>query len=229
MCSIAWKFHDGGYELRFNRDEKWARPESADPTFESAQEAPGACARDAAAGGTWLFTNECGVTLAVMNAYPEGVQPSPGRCSRGLIPLMAAKFRYIDAVSSVFSHCHLGSFAPFEAILVGEGEFHRFGWDGNSCSALPPPPRNFLTTSSIDSEKVKVARYHRYDSIASLPMSSIITDDYYEVNPAEAIHVTREDGGTVSQTTVIVSSSGIRFAVQRRSGPLREILFPRKS
>ena len=71
MCSAAWTFHQGGYEFAFNRDEKWVRPLSRDPQLEVHHPVPGACARDAAAGGTWLFANESGVTLAVMNAYPR--------------------------------------------------------------------------------------------------------------------------------------------------------------
>ena len=229
MCSMAWAFHDGGYELRFNRDEKWSRPASADPSLETEHPIPGACARDTAAGGTWLFTNERGLTLAVMNAYPEGGIPIAGKRSRGNIPFVAASNGTIDEAESALVAFGCADFAPFEALLLGEGQIRRFGWDGESFSRLTLPPRNFLTTSSVESAFVIAARYARFDAWSSSSCLDILDDTYSDGNPAAAIHVTREDGGTVSQTSVIVTATDIRFSIQRRGGPLQEIIFPRKA
>jgi len=230
MCSIAWAFRDGGYELRFNRDEKWARPVSADPAFEPVHPVPGACARDASAGGTWLFTNENGLTLAVMNAYPGGKIPAPGRRSRGLIPFAAASAASIDqAADALMAAGGWEDYAPFEAVFIAEGEMRHFGWDGESFRRLPAPGRNFLTTSSIAGETVKAARNARYDAISASPLSVILADSATTGTPATAIYVTREDGGTVSQTSVLVTATEIRFAVQRRDEPVQEIRFPRSS
>ena len=54
MCSISWIVGEGGYELVFNRDEKWSRASSLDYSFETDHRVPGFCARDAQANGTWL-------------------------------------------------------------------------------------------------------------------------------------------------------------------------------
>ena len=229
MCSIAWAFHDGGYELRFNRDEKWTRAASADPSLETDHPVTGACARDTAAGGTWLFTNEYGLTFAVMNAYPGGGIPAAGRRSRGEIPFVAAIASTIDEAESVLKTHGCADFAPFEAVLIAESEVRYFGWNGVTFRCLSLPPRTFLTNSSVASESVKAARNARFDLISASPVSAALDDDFAPVNPATAIYLTREDGGTVSQTTVIVTGTDIRFAVQRRGGSSQEIMFPRKA
>ncbi len=229
MCSMAWTFRDGGYELRFNRDEKWTRAASADPSLETNHPVTGACARDAAAGGTWLFTNEYGLTLAVMNAYPGGVIPNSSNRSRGEIPFASAVTRNIDEAESALKKFGCADFAPFEAVLIAEREIRHFGWDGVTFRRLSLPPRTFLTNSSVESEFVKAARIARFDLIASSSVLAALDDAFAPEKPATAIYLTREDGGTVSKTVVIVTSSDICFSVQRRGGDPLEIIFPRKA
>lgn len=228
MCSVAWKFRDGGYELAFNRDESWARPPSSDPLLENGHAIPGVCARDTAAGGTWLFTNQAGITLAVMNSYPGDRIPPKGTLSRGDLPLLAGLYRNPCHPDNRLADIDWGNYAPCDLLLLTpEGVLH-FGWDGATFRAHPPPTRNFLTTSSVRTESVGRARQTRYEAIAGLPIGEILDDTTAE-DPAEAIFVTREDGGTVSRSSVIVGHETIRFAVTRRGEPARQIVFPRKA
>ncbi len=224
---MAWAFRDGGYELRFNRDENWARPVSADPSFEMDHPVPGACARDLAATGTWLFTNENGLTLAVLNAYPAARIPIPGRRSRGLIPLIAASARTVEEVESSLEELEREDFSPFEAVLVAQDQIRRYAWDGELFSRLPVPDRNFLTTSSVDGERVRLERNARFDVLCYSFISTALNDSFFSTSPSSAIYVTREDGGTVSQTCVLVRSNHIYFSVQRRGGALQELNFAR--
>lgn len=229
MCSAAWTLHEGGYELGFNRDEKWIRAVSRDPQFEGQHPVPGACARDSEAGGTWLFINEYGVTLAVTNAYPGGMIPLPGKTSRGLLPLVAAVHTTAGRIEkALFTETQWSHFAPCELLLIDHEGLRHFGWDGGSFASLPDPAANFLTTSSIATESVKNARRSRYDRIASSGVSTILNDDTAN-DPAAAIFVTRDDGGTVSQTFVTVSVREIIFASRRRDELLQEIRFSRKA
>ncbi len=228
MCSATWKFRKGGYELGFNRDEKWVRPASRDPMLETNHPVAGACARDGAAGGTWLFTNEHGITLAVLNAYPNGEIPAPGVISRGEIPLLAAKAKSADEVETAFLETSWEMFSPCNLLLLTARESRHYGWDGKIFSKQTPPISNFLTTSSVTSEEVRRVRGERYEQLAELSVAEILDDSVAE-NPAAAIHVTREDGGTVSRTSVIVDEQEICFSVRRRGEELREISFPRRS
>ena len=117
-------------------------------------------------------------------------------------------------------------FAPCELLLIDPLILRHFRWDGKSFKTLSTPASNFLTTSSVATESVRLARHSRFSQISSLTLTEILNDDL-ATDPAAAIFVTREDGGTVSQTIVTVSVQEIRFASQRRDEPLQEIYFPR--
>lgn len=228
MCSAAWTFREGGYEFGFNRDEKWTRQLSRDPELEIHHPVPGACARDSEAGGTWLFTNEYGVTLAVMNAYPGGGLPLPGKSSRGMLPLLAAARATVGRIEqALFTETEWNHFAPCDIILIDQNGLRYFGWNGRSFGSLCAPVKNFLTTSSVATDSVRIARHSRFDLISSSGVTAVLNDNVAN-DAAAAIYVTREDGGTVSQTFVTVSAREIFYASRRRDGPLLEVRFPLK-
>ena len=215
MCSISWVFRESGYELVFNRDEKWARAPSLDYTFERHHRVPGFCARDSQANGTWLFTNETGLTLALFNAYPGGVATRPGRQSRGQIPLLAAEAESSDGLVKHLQSKRYDEFSPFDLLLIDDSGVRTFGWDGIVFGEKVLGSTPFLTSSSVGSTRVIAARKKRFEQIRHLPLMEILSDTEAET-PEEAIYVTREDGGTVSQTMVHVSQDEIRFSVIRR-------------
>lgn len=222
MCSAAWRFADDGYELGFNRDEKWSRPASLDPRWETEHPVPGGCARDGSAGGTWLFTNARGITLAVMNAYPQGRIPDARETSRGVIPLLAAANESPEDIAAALLGTAWTLFAPCRVLMVAPSEARHYGWDGTHFSTLPPPAGNFLTTSSFKCDEVCAIRTARFKEISDWPIAGIL-DDQVADDPATAIHATRPDGGTVSRTSVIVDRDGIRFAVRRRGESFQRI------
>lgn len=215
MCSAVWTFGEGGYELGFNRDEKWSRPVSHDPRWETEHLIPGACSRDGSAGGTWLFTNAYGITLAVMNAYPHGRIPEAGEVSRGVLPFLAAACETPEDIEAVLLDTSWRRFAPCRVLMVAPSEARHFGWDGSHFRTLPPPEENFLTTSSFNSNEVCAIRTARFKEISHRPIAGILDDEVAD-DPSAAIHATRADGGTVSRTSVMVDGHGIRFAVRRR-------------
>ena len=226
MCSVSWKFQNDGYQLGFNRDEKWNRPLSADPSIEKHHPITGACARDGGGGGTWLFTNGHGITLAVMNAYPGGLIPIPGKSSRGLIPFLAANHASVSALGHALSSHAWVDHAPCDIVLFAPEEMRHYGWDGAVFRAHPTPPQPFLTASSINCEVVRKARTARYRLISNQTIQQIL-DDETAADPACAIHVRRDDGGTVSRTFVTVTATEIHFSVARRDEAAIKIAFPR--
>jgi len=222
MCSAAWKFSDDGYELGFNRDEKWSRPSSLDPKWESQHRVPGACARDGSAGGTWLFTNAHGITLAVMNSYPQGRIPEAGKISRGVIPFVASGHQTPEDIEADLLDISWENFAPCRVLMIAPFGVRHYGWDGIHFSLLRPLEENFLTTSSFKSEEVCAIRTARFREISDRPIAGILDDEVSD-DSAAAIHATRADGGTVSRTSVIVDSHDIHFAVRRRGEAFQRI------
>jgi hypothetical protein len=226
MCSAVWKINSRGYELGFNRDEKWQRPASLDPRWETAHPVPGACARDGAAGGTWLFTNARGITLAVMNAYPGDIIPPPGQTTRGDIPFHAAASETCTGIETRLLDISWRDYAPCRLLLLAPGEARHYSWNGICFSIIPPPEHNFLTTSSYKCAEVCSIRSARFREISNQPLVGILDDEVAD-DPAAAIHATRADGGTVSRTVVLVNEQDITFAVRRRSGDYLQIIHKR--
>lgn len=217
MCSVAWSFFGSGYELVFNRDEQWCRPRSHPVRVEYDHPVPGLCARDAQAGGTWLYVNSAGLTLALMNAYPPSWYPKPGLHSRGEIPLLGARFYTLGDLTSYLDTRTWTEYAPF-SLLCWEGDtMEWYRWDGLNLVLQPRPTRNFLTSSSVNPASVRQARENRYDQIREHSLIEILTDSQSS-SPSEAIFVTRDDGGTVSQSMVRVTPERISLQVRQRDG-----------
>ena len=215
MCSISWIFRSGGYELVFNRDEKWTRTLSLDPSFETHHFVPGFCARDGQAKGTWLFTNQAGITLALLNAYPGNRLITTGQQSRGEIPLLAGKAETSEALVELLQNTHYTDYAPFDLIMLDGVRVRRFSWDSKLLCETAVRNVPFVTSSSVASDHVTNARMKRFEEISKLPLIEALSDTK-AANPEEAIYVNREDGGTVSQTYVQVNWDTIHFAVARR-------------
>ncbi len=215
MCSISWNVRQSEYAVVFNRDEKWDREKSLNVRFETHHKVPGFCARDARANGTWLFTNKTGLTLALLNAYPGKTVPKSGKKTRGQIPLLAGEVESSGELVQLLQSKSYLDYAPFDLILLESSIVRQFSWDGSrfcekAIGALP-----FITSSSVNSERVIAARRKRFEQIRQLPLTEILNDTE-AAQPEEAIYVSREDGGTVSQTAVCINRDEIQFSVTRR-------------
>lgn len=226
MCSVSWNFNEDGYELIFNRDEKWSRASSLDCTFEEHHPVSGFCARDGQANGTWLFTSETGLTLALFNAYPA-TSSIFGKRTRGEIALLAGERESSGMlVKLLLSKCY-ADYAPFDLLLLDDSKAYHFGWDGSEFCEKTIDMPFFLTSSSVDSQRVVTARKKRFKQIRHLPLNEILADKKAK-RPEEAIYVSRLDGGTVSQTVVHVRRDRIQFSVIRRGEAQRFESAPRK-
>lgn len=225
MCSVAWIKREDGFEIRFNRDEQWTRPPSTDPRRETAHPVAGLCARDPAGGGTWLFANEYGSVLAVMNAYPA--PPKSGIASRGELPLLASTHRTAKEIEAAAERQDWTVYPPCHLVLWTDDGFCRFNWDGDNLTRERLAGSGFLTTSSFHPVEVAAARTARYQSLAGSDLAAIL-DDEVAASPAEAIWMNRGDAGTVSQSHVLVSASKVHLAVRRMGGEFINVSCPRR-
>lgn len=115
------------------------------------------------------------------------------------------------------------------AILLDDSGAQRFGWDGSEFRETPIGSLPFITSSSVQSDPVIAARKRRLEQICHLlPLIEILSDTEAE-KPEEAIYVTWEDGGTVSQTVVRVNRDEVQFSVTRRGESRQFESIPRRS
>ncbi len=68
MCTVSW-LHDeiGGYQILCNRDEKYTRGRASAPRIETRNGMRYLAPIDSDSGGTWILTNELGITLCLLN------------------------------------------------------------------------------------------------------------------------------------------------------------------
>ena len=91
MCTVSWLHAADGYHLFFNRDEQKTR--GAERPVEVGRQAGTSflSPSDSDFGGTWLATNEYGLSVGILNGYRASRDArDEGRArwrSRGLLPL----------------------------------------------------------------------------------------------------------------------------------------------
>ena len=70
MCTVTWRRSEDRLDLLFNRDELRTRGRAIPPTISQNSEGPVVISpTDSDAGGTWLGSNELGLTLCLLNIY----------------------------------------------------------------------------------------------------------------------------------------------------------------
>ncbi len=225
MCSAAWSFHQGGYQLAFNRDEKWSRPASLPPSLETTHPVPGICSRDPQAGGTWLFTNTKGITLALLNAYPGDQIPTSGKKTRGEIPLLAALTNDTKTLEKILMENSWQDYSPFHLLLLADGHLSIFTWNGKNFTADPLPPEPYFTSSSVRPTETRAARTTRFREIQHLPLEEILSDTANS-DPASNIRPNRPDGGTVSRILINLTTRELSFTYTSHDFPTTILTSP---
>ena len=129
---MSWQ-RDGdgaGYDLFFNRDEKRSRRPAEPPVVRRVGSTAVLAPRDGEAGGSWLTTNEHGLTLALLNGYLGGdaaAAPASGQwTSRGrlvmelsdcsTVPELVGRLKTLGLAT--FRSFHLAAFDRRTAVLA---------------------------------------------------------------------------------------------------------------
>ena len=154
--------------------------------------------------------------------------PVSGKRTRGQIPLLAAEGESEQALIRYLNGHNYEDYAPFHLLLLAQSGARRFTWDGSTFGEAVMDAQPFVTSSSVHSERVIAARKERFKRIRHLPLLDILSDTE-AAQSADAIYVTREDGGTVSQTMIRVSRSEIEFSVTSRGQIRRRHCVARQS
>jgi hypothetical protein len=173
MCTATWvRSEGGGYELLFNRDELKSRSEADPPRRHEREGVAWVAPVDRDAGGSWIATNEHGLSVALLNGYRvEDDRPPAELTSRGLLvaDLATARDRG-EAVRrlsgldpSPFRSFRLLVLAPDAPALVAEYDLRRLEIDPEAEHRLP------LISSSFEETEVGRARRAEYERVTGCP------------------------------------------------------------
>jgi Transport and Golgi organisation 2 len=166
MCTVSWVHEEDGYQLLCNRDEKLTRMPAGAPRIHTAGGARFIAPVDGDFGGTWICTNEFGLSLCLLNGANLSGEPASKnpalrqRRSRGLLLPDLAGAASAREVCERLSRLDLRPFAPFTLVALEPGQPAAVvEWDGAGKSVVPHgDPYMPLVSSSFDFEGVRLKR-----------------------------------------------------------------------
>jgi hypothetical protein len=166
MCTVSWIHQPNGYQLFCNRDEKLTRKAAGPPELLSRDGVRYVSPVDGDAGGTWIATNEFGLSLCLLNGRP----PHEGSRSRGLLLLDLICAAGTEEVFQRVSELDLGCYSPFSLAVLEPGRCAGLiQWNRTSKAFLPyAEPYMPLISSSFDPDGVEAKRraeFHRQREI----------------------------------------------------------------
>jgi len=247
MCTVSWTLRPEAYDLFFSRDEQRTRPLGEAPQFLKAGRTKILAPRDPMGGGSWIFSNEYGLSACVLNAYPPTISPfgiagAPRSRGRLLLDLaFASDFLELEGALSealsanTYAACFIVVFSLKEGV----------GWwicNGGPLRRVRSPVRPPITTSSWDSERVSAQRQKVFQTMtrgSDAPAVDCLRA-YHEATEQDAdafsVRMSRPDARTVSLTHVAGDEVGIQMSYAERDAdgdfadpsscvlPLRRIL-----
>jgi len=239
MCTVSFLPTRSGFLLAMNRDEKKTRVLARAPRkhWTGTHQALFPSEPD---GGTWVGTNDAGLSLALINWYAKPQRDRALCVGRGIIiPHFLAADGIAD-IGAMFADLPLDRINPFRLIAASarEKRLREWRWDGKMLSC-----RKFFWS-----------RRHWFSSGYNEPLvarkRAAVVQDVAALTPARlrklhAVHLPergpfslcmhREDAATVSYTEIAVSKMGaqMRYAAgppcRKAPGTPRALSFAREA
>jgi len=212
MCTVSWIYQDDGYQLLCNRDERRTRAKALPPKILTQNGVRFIAPIDGDFGGTWIATNEFGVSICLLNGHPrESARP---RLSRGMVVLKLIAAASVRRVQELLGSLDLSTFASFTLAALQTGQPATVvEWSGAELAARDPGVC-LLTSSSYDWEAVQLARRLEFEGrVRSRNVRAL--SEFHESHAAEggaySVCMHRDDAETVSFSRVEVTRTETSF------------------
>ncbi|MDA0322407.1 MAG: NRDE family protein [Verrucomicrobia bacterium] len=220
MCTVTWLRSTTGYELFCNRDETLTRPAAEPPAHYETNSIRYIAPIDPCGGGTWIGTNQSGLTLCMLNFYADGVLYAPAdRQSRGRLLTALLANPTPEAAVDTARGTPLEHYPPFLLLAIsGTGPVRNLTWDGESAVVGQwADSEQPVTTCSVDTERVLESRRETYRKLLQAtpsPARSDLTSFHASHDPqasAYSVCTHRDDAETRSFSHVIVDEERIEL------------------
>jgi hypothetical protein len=216
MCTVSWIHDKDGYQLLCNRDEKLTRKSALEPRLAVRNGTRFLAPVDVDFGGTWIATNEFGVSVCLLNGAnltgSEIHAAAPGR-SRGLLLLDLIPSPSVVAICNRLRETDISAFAPFTLAALEPGHPAAvLEWDGSKKTLLfEETDRFMLTSSSFDSEEVRRSRQEEYSHVHDGEGLFAFHRSHAPARSAYSTCMHRADAETVSFSWIQVSRKETDF------------------
>lgn len=228
MCTISWLYLEHEYHVFFNRDELRSRPVATPPGEYSFGASKVLMPVDPQGNGSWLSTNDNGVTLALLNYY-QGVAPDEPLLSRGQIIRQLSGFTGVSDISQVMDEIELSRYAPFTLLAFTPGDYDDLlpaipMWRWNGRELLVSSQDCPLISSGKFYDDVMLSRTRLFDVITA-NRSELTEKNFYKLHREHGpnglspygVCMHREDACTVSFSHIRVTGEKCWFHYFRGS------------
>ncbi|GAB3487363.1 NRDE family protein [Marinomonas epiphytica] len=211
MCSVSWLIDSSGYQIFFNRDEQKTRGLALPPQYLDIDGTEVLMPIDPVGKGSWISTNEHGLSLCLLNNY-QGQVPSGKLISRGQLLRDLSNASGIKEVERRFKELNLACFAPFTLLAfapnLGRGSelVWAFEWDGKAFSIGVTQAPKF--SSGVELEIVTEYRQQVYQKCEKNTEAHLAFHRQHHPSQSHlSVCMHRQDAQTVSFTNIKVTQN----------------------
>tara|TARA_R100001377_G_scaffold5814_1_gene3268 strand:- start:546 stop:1253 length:708 start_codon:yes stop_codon:yes gene_type:complete len=160
MCTVSWLVDNNTYHVFFNRDEQRSRSMALSPQQFTINSTEALMPIDPDGNGTWISTNEFGLSLCLLNYY-QGIKPQGPLISRGLLVKALSAKKTIQEVHQALLQSTLNDYASFSLLTFGydvHGQFVQQTWQWSGEQLTQIHLNSPFTSSSVEFEQVSTSR-----------------------------------------------------------------------
>jgi transport and Golgi organization protein 2 len=216
MCTLSFIPKTTGYLVAMNRDERLLRQRALPPQISDCESLQAVYPREPG-GGTWIGSNNAGITFALLNRN-SGLLKKPKLRSRGeIIPRVLACKDLSQARSSMAAVDPCGML-PFRlvAFFPGERTILQWSWDNDALQAMRLGWRtHHWFSSGISDELAREARSRtfrdawRHRSAGSAEWLRGLHASHAPARGSFSVCVHRPDAASVSYTEIDYQAPGL--------------------
>ena len=221
MCTLTWLHAAAGYRLWFNRDELLTRGQELPPAVTETERCRYIAPSDTDQGGTWIATNDRGITITLLNGYRSSRgQERDSWTSRGKLVRELAETRDSSDFWHRLAPSRLAEYRPCVVVFIAPEEQAIVArWDGLDLVLDPRGGRQLpVTSSSFAQDEVQVSRRELYartvlDAGGATPerLEAFQCATGEDGPDAYSPSMRRDDAGTRSQCRIEVDAREVRF------------------
>lgn len=221
MCTVSWLVENNDYHVFFNRDEQRTRSLAIAPQPITINSSTALMPIDPDGNGTWISTNEFGLSLCLLNYY-QGIKPRGTLVSRGLLVKALSAKKTVQEAHQQLLQSTLNDYASFSLLAFGydaSGQFVQQTWQWSGEQLTQKQLNSPFTSSSVKFEQVSASRH----ALANRMKMNNVADlaRYHQSHQPDKSHLSacmhRTDAKSVSVSHIHVSEEKSFFHYKNAS------------
>lgn len=229
MCTVSWLVEGNDYHVFFNRDEQRSRSLAVPPQVINITETKALIPIDPDGNGSWISSNEFGLTLCLLNYY-QGSKPQGVLISRGLLLKSLSAFSTVEAINQHLQKLPLDRYASFTLLAFGldkSGQVIQQTWQWNGAGLTTIELSSPFTSSSVKFDEVSESRLSLAKQLPTPLTVNALIGYHQSHEPAKgylSVCMHRDDAKSVSFSHIHVGAGKTVFNYKNGSPCSSEVI-----